>query len=250
MGYNKKTNKKGALAIGQISILLISLIAFGFILGGMDIVSAADTECQKQGGACADINTNECSAGFVSNLCPGANNIQCCKGKITPKTDSDKDKDEDKKTPPIVDEAAKAAEQAAIDALLKKGEDEINQRMTSKTKLPSEGNKNVIGDPEDDLFEPWMFDEDDLENVPKELLKDETKPTVPTPPVKKGFKFKNLIKKSNIGDASAGALVGYVAINAAASIGTAYTVAALADLAGAGERNVRGLVNIGVITAS
>ena len=95
MGYNKKTNKKGALAIGQISILLISLIAFGFILGGMDIVSAADTECQKQGGACADINTNECSAGFVSNLCPGANNIQCCKGKITPKTDSDKDKDED-----------------------------------------------------------------------------------------------------------------------------------------------------------
>eukprot|EP00727_Mastigamoeba_balamuthi_P010533 m51a1_g6101 hypothetical protein (790) ;mRNA; r:72381-75504 len=32
---------------------------------------------------CADINSNTCSTGFVPGLCPGASNIQCCKGNVT-----------------------------------------------------------------------------------------------------------------------------------------------------------------------
>eukprot|EP00727_Mastigamoeba_balamuthi_P005031 m51a1_g14526 hypothetical protein (601) ;mRNA; r:920077-922599 len=39
---------------------------------------------------CADINTNTCSTGFVSGLCPGASNIQCCKGTVTPRSDTGK----------------------------------------------------------------------------------------------------------------------------------------------------------------
>eukprot|EP00727_Mastigamoeba_balamuthi_P000293 m51a1_g10260 hypothetical protein (774) ;mRNA; f:3068-6353 len=37
------------------------------------------------GCKCVDINSNTCSTGFVSGLCPGGNNIKCCKGTVTPK---------------------------------------------------------------------------------------------------------------------------------------------------------------------
>eukprot|EP00727_Mastigamoeba_balamuthi_P010578 m51a1_g6142 hypothetical protein (271) ;mRNA; r:280492-281705 len=33
-------------------------------------------------GTCADINSNVCSRAWVSGVCPGANNIKCCTGKI------------------------------------------------------------------------------------------------------------------------------------------------------------------------
>jgi len=35
--------------------------------------------CTDIGGTCLDYTAYKCTAGYVTGLCPGANNIRCCK---------------------------------------------------------------------------------------------------------------------------------------------------------------------------
>jgi len=79
----KTINKKGVLAIGQIMILVISIIAFSLALGGGIVSAGAGDSCIGGEGECLDINEYDCAPnppGFESGLCVGANEIKCCKG--------------------------------------------------------------------------------------------------------------------------------------------------------------------------
>ena len=40
----------------------------------------AGSACEALGGTCQDVAFEPCDSGYVSGLCPGASNIQCCGG--------------------------------------------------------------------------------------------------------------------------------------------------------------------------
>jgi len=84
-----KKNKKAALAITQILILLVGIVAISYAIGSsVEVVSAGEldgtTPCEEQGGVCADDRENDCTTNFVSDLCTDKlsdSNWRCCKPK-------------------------------------------------------------------------------------------------------------------------------------------------------------------------
>ncbi|MDP3966396.1 MAG: hypothetical protein Q8Q04_02605 [archaeon] len=87
---SENTNKRGAIAISEILILLVSIFAFVWLVSGVPSVSASggDAACVGQGGKCtAPIGASAGSAcplnggegKVVYNLCKGDyNNFRCC----------------------------------------------------------------------------------------------------------------------------------------------------------------------------
>jgi len=86
----KKFNKKGEIAIAQILILIIGIIAIAYAAGGqIGFVSAVAGDCSKEGGTCViNDGAHTCSTGFETNKCAGADNVQCCKETYSPKESS------------------------------------------------------------------------------------------------------------------------------------------------------------------
>jgi len=84
MKTKNKINKKGAMALSQIMILLIGMIAISWAIGGgIGVVSAgAVVSCDNGKGKCIDINEENCVGEIKIGLCPGGNNIRCCVPKV------------------------------------------------------------------------------------------------------------------------------------------------------------------------
>jgi hypothetical protein len=82
--YNKKA--KATIAISQILILVIAIVAISWMIGGnVKVVSAAGSG-ETCTGTCIDINTQGCSLSTITLLCPGPSNIQCCTGTVSTKS--------------------------------------------------------------------------------------------------------------------------------------------------------------------
>ena len=92
----KKINKKGLLAISQIMILIISIMAFSLVLGGQIGFVSAGTEpedsipCDGEIGVCLDSKKYDCISQnyFETGLCRGKSHIMCCKGTPSKKAPS------------------------------------------------------------------------------------------------------------------------------------------------------------------